>query len=119
MRAAAKDFADVEDVVDLLRGRGVIEEIEDARDAERAVKDLAKRSPHLLRRQESNSSGLERVLENGRAPEGSKETGSKRDDGKYVTREELQKMSQDEVSQLIDREPEVWARSIKHMNEKA
>lgn len=57
---AAKDFADPADAAAFLN----LDDIEDERDAERAVKGLAKQKPHLLKAEEPKIPG--RVLENGR-----------------------------------------------------
>lgn len=59
--AAAKDFADPGDAVAFVN----LDEVDDERDAERAVKALAKRKPHLLRAEEAKLPG--KVLEDGRA----------------------------------------------------
>jgi hypothetical protein len=60
VRAAAKDFTDPDDAVAFVN----LDDIEDEKDAERAVKDLAKRKKHLLRAEEPTLPG--RVLEGGR-----------------------------------------------------
>jgi hypothetical protein len=57
--AAAKDFQDPEDASAFVN----LDEIEDEKDAERAVKQLAKRKPHLLKAEERQLPG--RVLQNG------------------------------------------------------
>lgn len=57
--AAAKDFTDPADASAFLD----LDSIEDEKDAERAVKALAKRKPHLLKAEEPNLPG--RVLANG------------------------------------------------------
>ena len=59
--AAAKDFADPEDASAFVN----LDEIEDEKDAERAVKTLAKRKPHLLKTENPKLPG--RVLANGQA----------------------------------------------------
>ena len=59
VRSAAKDFADPDDAAAFVDLDG----IEDERDAERAVKALAKRKPHLLRASEPTLPG--KMLENG------------------------------------------------------
>jgi hypothetical protein len=59
--AAAKDFADPEDATRFVD----LADIEDADQAERAVKRIAKAKPHLLKSEDRKLPG--RVLENGRA----------------------------------------------------
>jgi hypothetical protein len=59
--AAAKDFQDPEDASAFVN----LDDIEDEKDAERAVKQLAKRKPHLLKAEETKLPG--RVLANGQA----------------------------------------------------
>lgn len=67
VRGAAKDFTDPDDAVAFVN----LDDVEDERDAERAVKALAKRKPHLLRVEEPMLPG--KVLVNGQTPAGSKE----------------------------------------------
>jgi chromosome segregation ATPase len=57
--AAAKDFTDPEDASAFVN----LDEIEDEKDAERAVKGLAKRKPHLLKAEDRQLPG--RVLRDG------------------------------------------------------
>jgi hypothetical protein len=59
VRSAAKDFADPDDAVAFVDLDG----IEDDKDAERAVKALAKRKPHLLKPEDTKLPG--KVLSNG------------------------------------------------------
>lgn len=59
VRGAAKDFADPDDAIAFVN----LDDIEDERDAERAVKALAKKKPHLLKAEEPQLPG--RVLANG------------------------------------------------------
>jgi hypothetical protein len=59
VRAAAKDFTDPDDAVAFLN----LDDLEDERDAERAVKQLAKTKKHLLKGDEPQLPG--RVLQNG------------------------------------------------------
>jgi poly-gamma-glutamate capsule biosynthesis protein CapA/YwtB (metallophosphatase superfamily) len=59
VRSAAKDFADPDDAVAFLN----LDEIEDEKDAERAVKALARRKPHLLKPEQPQLPG--QVLKDG------------------------------------------------------
>jgi septation ring formation regulator EzrA len=59
VRAAAKDFTDPDDAVAFLN----LDDLEDERDAERVVKNLAKTKKHLLKGDEPQLPG--RVLQNG------------------------------------------------------
>lgn len=69
VRRAAKslNFTDEDDTVALLRGHGLLEEIDDDADAERVLKRFAKDKPHLVRgANEENESLLDKVLNNGK-----------------------------------------------------
>jgi hypothetical protein len=63
IRAAAKDFTDPDDAVAFVD----LDTVDDEKDAERAVKDLAKRKKHLLKGEDPKLPG--RVLQNGRTPD--------------------------------------------------
>jgi chromosome segregation ATPase len=74
VRRAAKslDFADEDDTVALLRGHGLLEDIDDDADAERVLKQFAKAKPHLVRKPAETESLLDKVLNDGK-PAGPRE----------------------------------------------
>lgn len=110
VRSASKDFTDPDEVVALLRGRGELEEIESESDAQRAVKALGERSPHLLRQKDApDTSRLDRVLKDGLP---NSERNGKSDNGRTLSRAELEALSTQEMADLIEKEPEVYNRSV-------
>jgi len=69
IREAAKDFADPSDAVAFVD----LDSVEDEKDAERAVKALAKSKPHLLKAEKPVLPG--KVLQNGQASNGADASG--------------------------------------------
>lgn len=107
VRRAAKDFADSEDAVAILSARGLLDEVEDEREAERLVKALAKEKPHLLKQQAPRESGLEQVLKDGKPVEKSDDTFRGRN---LIPNEQFATTPVEELGALKESDPErYWA----------
>lgn len=114
VRRAAREFDDPDDAVAILSARGDLDDIEDDRDAERAVKALAKEKPRLLK-QQSPPSAVEQVLQNGvptpAKPE-SAPNGTPQPAGQYLTPEQLVVMTDEQQQALKQSNPDLYRRSL-------
>lgn len=119
VRGAAKNFHDPEDAVALLETRGLLTDIEDASDAERAVKALATDRPHLVKdgTEAATGASLQQILEHGLGVEVDKgkkpPEGETPDDGKNWTLAEMRAMSSEEMAEAQANQPKKLERSIK------
>jgi hypothetical protein len=116
-KAAAKaEFADPDEIVALARGLDEIDDIEDAADAERYVKKLAKDKPHLLRKQEtldmSKQVGIEKVLKDGLLEGASDNAKGLLSQVGVIPYDDLAGMTPEALATLKRTQPDVYRRSI-------
>lgn len=98
IRRSASEFADPEDAIAHLSLRDALGDIEDEDDAKRALKQLAKDKPYLLKTQQTPGSPLDNVLKDG-LPPGQKELDARLNDpSRPKTGEEMYAMSDDEFT---------------------
>lgn len=113
VRHAAKElkFADEDDTVALLRGHGLLEDIESEADAIATLKRIAKAKPHLVRsEQEQNSSLLDKVLNDGK-PAGPRGDDPDQQSG-VKTREQIYAMSDEAFDAWRQADPAAYHQSL-------
>ena len=111
VRRAAKElnFADEDDTVALLRGHGLLDDIESDEDATSTLKRLAKAKPHLVRTPgEENQSLLDRVLNDGK-PAGPRDTP---DQSGAKTGDEMYGMTDEEFLAWREKDPAGYRKSL-------
>lgn len=116
VRRHAGEFADADDVVALLRGKGILDSIEDDDVAQRVLAELKRDKPHLLR-QATTPTGLEQILQNGQpAPPAPPAGGPQQQQGNaptdYISTEKLVEMSPEQLKQLQRDNPALYRKSI-------
>lgn len=115
IRRHAGDFADADDVIDLLRGRGELDSIVDDDAAKRVLAELKRDKPHLLKR-EDNLSDLQQVLKDGKLQTDRKpsENGifTPADARSVVPFETLNQMDASQLKELKGRDPGLYERSM-------
>lgn len=112
VRKAAKalNFTDEDDTVALLRGHGLLDEIEDDADAERILKRFAKDKPHLVRSASAEESLLDKVLNNGK-PSGPRDPDAPVS-SRVKTGEEMYAMEDAEFLAWKRTDPEAYRQSL-------
>lgn len=104
VRSAAKDFHDPEDAVALLESRGLLADIDDSADADRAVKVLATDRPHLVKAGGAGGAPLDmqQILRDGLGvtQQGGAPAPSAGDSSTY-TFAEMQAMSQAQMGEVM------------------
>lgn len=109
VRRLAGEFADADDVVALLRGRGELDGIESDEDAKAVLDGLKAAKPHLLKR-DATASGLEQVLRNGETV--TRPDGEKSPERGALTWDELSRMSDEQLEALKKADPERYWTSV-------
>jgi hypothetical protein len=97
VRRAASEFSDPEDAIAHLLLRDELTEIEDESDAKRALKQLAKDKPYLLKTQ-TPQSPLDKVLQGGLPPGQDELNKALNDPSRPKTGDEMYAMSDDEFT---------------------
>ena len=111
VRRAASEFADPEDAIAHLSLRDELAEIEDEADAKRALKQLAKDKPYLLKQQPAPGSPLDQVLQAG-LPPGQAELNKALDPSTVKTGEEMYAMSDTDFMVWKRSNPEAYKKSL-------